>query len=280
MGNLFRRRYPAPVPPLVAIVATHLPAGRITGWTRGGYVVRETYVDALRRAGAQPVLVPALENTTAANDLLNAVNGLVLMGGGDVDPTRYGAEPHPFVTGLEPRRDEMEIDLVLGARARGVPTLAICRGMQVVNVALGGTLHQHVPDLDGVIAHTDPQDGQAVVHDIRLAAGSRVAAACRTERVQGASRHHQAIEKVADGLVPTGWSPDGLVEAVETDEREPWLVAVQWHPEDTAERDPNNQGLFDTLATRADEARAAWSDLTRRAGRARPGGRPPRRMRP
>lgn len=266
--------------PLVAIVATQLPPGRITGWTRGGYIVRDTYVDALRRAGAQPVLVPALDNRAVVAELLSSVQGLLLMGGGDIDPDRYGAEAHPFISGVEPERDAVEIDLVLGARARGTPTLAICRGIQLVNVALGGTLHQHVPDLPGAIDHTDPEDGHAIVHDIRLAPGSRVAGACGTERVHGASRHHQAVDRVADGLVPTGWSADGLIEAVETDESEPWLVAVQWHPEETAADDPANQGLFDALTARAEEARTAGGSADAIARRPPRGARPTAPPRP
>lgn len=269
------------MPPLVAVVATHLPVGRITKWSRGGHIVRESYVDALRRAGAQPVMVPALDLHTPAAEILGAVSGLLLMGGGDMLPEHYGAEAHSATGDYEPDRDRMEMELAREARLRGTPTLAICRGMQVVNVAYGGTLHQHLPDHPGLLQHVDPGAGGAVMHDVRLAPGSRVAGACGTERVYGASLHHQGIDTVGEGLVPTGWAPDGIVEAFESDERDAWLVAVQWHPEETAADDEANQRLFDALVERAEEARRNTAIVDRRARTMRSGtSRPPRRLRP
>jgi len=120
----------------------------------------------------------------------------------------------------------------------------------VVNVAHGGTLHEHVPDVEGAGVHGEPTSGDPVEHDVKLQPGSRVAAAARADVVAASSHHHQAVDRVGDGLVATGWTDDCLVEAVELD-GDGWLVAVQWHPEETAAADAAQQGLFDELVRRA-----------------------------
>jgi putative glutamine amidotransferase len=243
--------YAAAVPaPLIAIVAARLASGRVRGWRRAGFGVPEPYVLALRRAGGRALLWPPGDGV-APEELLDGFDGLLLMGGGDVDPPRYGAEPHPSVYGIERDRDDTEFALVRCAIDRGLPTLAICRGLQVLNVALGGTLTQHLPDLEHLLPHGTPVLDESVYHDINLTAGSRVAKACGTETVTGRSHHHQAVDQLGSGLVAVGWSPDGLVEALEHDTAPGWLVAVQWHPEDTAPSDPAQQGLFDTLVSQA-----------------------------
>jgi putative glutamine amidotransferase len=183
--------------------------------------------------------------------LLDGCDGLLLAGGGDIDPPRFGQEADSNVYGIERDRDETEIELVRSALERSLPTLAICRGLQVLNVALGGTLHQHLPDLPGLIPHGTPVLDESVYHDIQLTAGSRVAKACGTDVVTGRSHHHQAVDRLGDGLVVAGTSPDGLIEAIEPDTFPGWLVAVQWHPEDTAPSDPAQQGLFDALVSQA-----------------------------
>lgn len=233
--------------PLVAIPAYHLHAGRVIDWARGGYAVPEAYVAALQRAGLRAVLLPPAPGDDPA-EVLAPFDGLLLAGGGDVAPERYGAEStHPAVYGVDPERDDAELSLVPAAAALDLPIFAICRGMQVLNVAMGGTLHQHLPDLSGIDLHGHPADDASVLHDVRLASGSRLAGACGRERLRCTSHHHQGVDRLAGGLRAVGWSGDGLTEGVEgTGDR--WVVGVQWHPERTAAEDPSQQSLFDEFA--------------------------------
>ena len=234
--------------PLVAIPTYHLPAGRVVDWARGGYAVPEGYVASLDRAGVRPVLLPPTSGAPA--DLLAPFSGLLLAGGGDLEPARYGGGPaHPAVYGVDPDRDEMEIRLVRAALGAALPVVAICRGMQVLNVALGGTLHQHLPDLSGMDLHGHPTGQTSVVHDVKVAAGTRLASACGAEVLRCTSHHHQGVDRLADGLVAVAWSGDGLVEAVEPAGRaDRWVVGVQWHPEMTSADDPTQQSIFDGFA--------------------------------
>lgn len=187
------------------------------------------YADAVEAAGGLPVLLPSSD---AAFLALDRLDGLVMTGGSDVDPARYGAEPHPAVYGVDPERDRVEVGLVLGAIARDLPVLAICRGLQVLNVALGGTLIQHLePGNEDAPADSHANweiDVATLAHDATFTAGSlaaaRYGAACAVN-----SLHHQAVDRLGDGLVATGWAGDGTVEAVELPGHR--LLAVQWHPE-------------------------------------------------
>ena len=230
--------------PLVVVPAPHLGSGRVLGWSGGGYALPDRYVAALRRAGARPVLLPPLGYGPAA-EALAPFAGLLLAGGGDLEPSRYGAGPHPQVYGTDPDRDEAELDLALTAMETGLPVLAICRGLQVVNVALGGTLHQHLPEVEGLHLHGHPVTGQSVVHDVKLGSASRLAEACGCQTLRCTSHHHQAIDRLGRGLVATAWSEDGLVEGIELDSNGAWVVGVQWHPETTAAEDRSQQALFD-----------------------------------
>lgn len=234
---------------LVAIPTYHLPAGRVVDWARGGYAVPEGYVASLNRAGVRPVLLPPTSGV-GPEDLLAPFAGLLLAGGGDIDPARYGGgPPHPAVYGIDPVRDEMELGLVRAALAIGLPTFAICRGMQVLNVALGGTLHQHLPALSGMDLHGHPTAQTSVLHDVKVGSGTRLAVACGTEVLRCTSHHHQGVDHLAEGLVAVAWSGDGLVEAVEpAGQPEPWVVGVQWHPEMTSADDPAQQAVFDDFA--------------------------------
>jgi len=236
--------------PLIAIVAARLAAGRVRGWKRAGFAVPEAYVAAVRRAGGRALLIAPGDETPPA-ELLAPFDGLLLMGGGDIDPARYGAAPHPTLYGMDRGRDEVELLVARWAIEHELPTLAICRGHQVVNVALGGTLHQHLPEMEGLIPHGAPVRDESVNHDIQLTAGSRVAKATGSELVRGTSHHHQAVDRLGEGLVAVGWSHDGVIEAVELESSDGWLVAVQWHPEDTAPSDPAQQGLFEALVSAA-----------------------------
>ncbi len=236
--------------PLVAVPAYRLPPGRVTNWHVGCFAVPEPYVQAIRRAGMTPVILPETDLEAVAS-MLDMFDAVLLLGGGDVDPARYGGEAHGEVYGVDRHRDELEISLVHEAARRDLPTLAVCRGIQVVNVARGGTLHQHVPDLPGVLEHRpDASLGSTpVMHEVVVDPGSRVAEATGRTVLQCASHHHQAVDRLGDGLHVVGRSEDGVIEAVEGDDG--WLVAVQWHPELTAAEDPTQQALFDALAERA-----------------------------
>ena len=237
--------------PLIAVVGYRLPAGRVTGWSSGAYAAPDLYIDAVRRAGGRPVILPYPDDTSP-QDALSAFDGLMLLGGADVDPARYGAERHPETYGLDPARDALEFDLVCAADRAALPTLAICRGAQVVNVAFGGTLHQHLPD-GAFGAHGTPGGGAPIMHDVEVEPDSLLADAAGATRLAVSSHHHQGLARIGGGLRVTGRAPDGLVEAVEAEHG--WLIAVQWHPEDTASTDPTQQGLFDAFVLQAASAR-------------------------
>lgn len=229
--------------PLVSVVGYHLETGRVTRWRHGAYAVPDAYVDAVRRAGGLPAVIHPVDVD------LDRTDALLLIGGGDIEPARYGAPQTDAVYGVEPQRDDEETQLLRGAIDRGIPVLAICRGIQVVNVAFGGTLIVDIPSDGGYGPHGEP-GGDATLHDIELKPDSRVGTAMRATRVKASCHHHQGVDRVGDGVLATGWAGDGLVEALEL-EGEPWVVAVQWHPEDTAASDPAQQGLFDALVAQA-----------------------------
>lgn len=237
--------------PLVAIPAGRVEAGRIEGWGPDAYAVAEPYVSALRRAGVRPVILAGPESDPP-EDVLAPFAGLVLAGGGDLDPGLYSSCHDERVYGVDGDRDALELALARSALDRGLPTLAICRGMQVVNVVRGGSLHQHLPEPLGRGTHGDPTSGVLVTHGVEVAAHSRLAAAIDAHRlVACTSVHHQGVDRLGDGLRAVGWSDDGLVEALEPTDEAGWLTAVQWHPEITAADDPAQQALFDAFAQEA-----------------------------
>ena len=239
------------VTPLVAVPAYHLRPGRVSGWQDSAAAVPTAYTAALRRAGLRPAILDA-PDPGPAEEVLIPFAGLVLLGGGDVAPLHYHQQPHPEVYGVEADRDALELDLARQAVALGLPLLAICRGAQVLNVALGGTLVQHLSDLPGTAAHgRQTTDDPPAVHKVRVEPGCRLAAALAGAEVLAdcVSIHHQAADRVAAGLVVTGRSPDGVIEAMETPPGPGWVLAVQWHPERTAQSDPCQQAIFDAFAS-------------------------------
>ncbi|HET7430339.1 MAG TPA: gamma-glutamyl-gamma-aminobutyrate hydrolase family protein [Nocardioides sp.] len=211
--------------------------------------VRGAVLETLVAAGASLRLVPALGHPLD-DAFYDAVDGLVLPGGPDPHPSRWGEPVHPATTIDEPR-DELEYALLAGCLERGVPVLGVCRGLQVVNVALGGTLVQDLPP--GPVDHRGTGDRTVLAHELTLLAGSRMAAISGTTRLGANTAHHQAIGRLGEGLVASGWAEDGCVEAIEwaTDDR--WLVAVQYHPEDLHPADPAHGRLFTEFL---DQARA------------------------
>jgi putative glutamine amidotransferase len=215
---------------------------------RGRYTLPSEYVAAVRRAQAVPVLIPPVPEL--AQRYLELVDGMILAGGGDMDPAHYGGEAHEALYGIDAQRDALELALARRIVERRQPALAICRGMQVLNVALGGTLIEHLPAVVGedVLHRKPPREPTA--HAVKVKAGSRLAAIAGTTEFAPMSWHHQAIRATAPGLEVVATAPDGTIEAVEL-AGHPWLIAVQWHPELTAERDPVQQRLFDALVAAA-----------------------------
>jgi len=245
--------------PLVAVPAyPRLAPDRVEGWHHGGLGVPLRYVDALHAAGArEAVFEPTPLDDAAADELLGRFDGLLLLGGGDLDPATYGQAPAATVYGVDAARDAAETALARAARRRGLPCLAICRGHQVVNVAAGGTLHQHITAAPGLGDHGRPGTrGGAALQSVAVTPGTRLAAALGTTSVVGSCHHHQAVDRVGDGLVVGARAADGVVEALEpADPAAPWLVSVQWHPEDTAaDDDPAgraNAALFSAFVAEA-----------------------------
>ena len=245
--------------PLVAVVAYHLANDRVARWPEGGYGVPAPYLDGLRRAGARTaILAPGEEGDPA--ELLAPFDGLLLVGGGDLDPALYGAEPdtaHNY--GVEPDRDTFEIALLHAADRMHLPTLCICRGMQVMNVAFGGTLHQHLPGMPGLIEHGVPLKDTRAMHDVTPVPRTLLSAVTKSGPLACSSHHHQGIDVVGEGLVVAGHSPDGLIEAIQLPVPDPdlvtadssWMLGVQWHPEETAAEDPAQQSLFGALSNLA-----------------------------
>jgi putative glutamine amidotransferase len=240
--------------PLIAVPAYPVKAGRVQGWEKPGVAAPAPYVEALQRAGAlEAILMPVGIDDADAGEILDRFDGLLLLGGGDLHPDEYGQERRETVYGVVPHRDRFEIALARAAVDRGLPTLAICRGHQVLNVALGGALDQHISDRAGVLAHGKPGvPGGSSVHDVDLDPGSRLAEAMEVTHASVSSHHHQAVDRTGDGLRVTARAPDGVVEGIELD-GDPWIAGAQWHPEDTAADDPAQQRLFDTFVRHATE---------------------------
>lgn len=214
------------------------------------------YLNCILRAGGEPVVIsPQQIDLADAESLIGRFDGLVLMGGADVNPVLYGQQAGPHIYGVLPEQDSFETALFRAALSIDLPVLAVCRGMQLANVALGGTLVQHLGDLPNAADLVDhaptgfPVGAEFVLHEIELNEGSLIAQSMGTCRIQGASFHHQGIGELAPGLQVVGRSSDGLLEAVE--HLDHWLIGVQWHPEDTAVDDPVQQGLYDAFVQRA-----------------------------
>jgi len=199
-------------------------------WNEPADLLSASYADSVVAAGAVAMLLPPAQpdSEDAANAVLDGLAGLLIAGGADVDPARYGAGRDPATGPARPDRDSWELVLTRLALQRRMPVLAICRGMQVLNVALGGTLVQHLPDKVGTLLHC-PRPGKHGRHQVRLQPGSLIYAAFGAQ-AEVATYHHQGIDRLGAGLIETGWAEDGVIEAVELPEGE-WVVGVQWHPE-------------------------------------------------
>ncbi|GAB3957936.1 gamma-glutamyl-gamma-aminobutyrate hydrolase [Actinoallomurus acanthiterrae] len=211
--------------PVVGITAYVEPA-RFTVWDVTATLLPHAYVEHVVRAGGQPVLLPPAGDPSSLVDRLDA---LIIAGGGDLNPARYDADAHERTSHVRDFRDDAEFGLVRAAIERRLPVLGICRGLQVLNVALGGSLHQHVPDVVGDGRHC-PAAGVYGRFPVKIGSGTRLAATFADERITVAHYHHQAIDRLGTGLIPTAWADDGLVEAAELTGY-PFGIGVQWHPE-------------------------------------------------
>lgn len=214
--------------PVVGITAYEEQA-RWNQWDERAVVLHVAYVRSVERAGGVPVLIPVQDLAPEdATSLVERLDALVLTGGPDVDPARYGAEPHPETSSPRAERDALE-DSLLRAAAGRRPTLGICRGMQLLNVARGGTLNQHLPDVLGHTGHS-PAPGEVGAHAVVVEPGTLLRSVLGAETAEVRSHHHQGIEQLGSGLKVSAVASDGTIEAVE-DPSAPFLLAVLWHPE-------------------------------------------------
>lgn len=218
--------------------------------------VNAAYVNAVQQAGGVAVLLAPQHDVSARAELLKLLDGVLLTGGDDVDPARFGEPRHPATGDVSPARDELEIELCHRALEQGRPLLAICRGLQVLNVALGGSLHQDIPSAPGSPFDHSQKELQQTrrdqpVHHVKVQEGSRLAKILGTLEVDVNSFHHQALNVLGRGLTPVAWSPDGIVEGAEMQDGGRFVVGVQWHPEELVGHDPAARNLFAALVQTA-----------------------------
>ena len=217
--------------------------------------LNNAYVAALESAGIVPVVVPPLASEESVNAILDRVDGLVLSGGEDVEPSLYGQPRSAECHASNLSRDRTEIALVRAARDRRIPVLAICRGPQLLNVALGGTLIQDIPaEVPNALGHEAREDRAARVHEVIIDEGSLIADAIGATQITVNSLHHQSVRDVAPGLKVTARAPDGIIEGLESESDDWWVMAVQWHPEEMNDSpEPWDRGLFRAFADRLTE---------------------------
>jgi putative glutamine amidotransferase len=246
-----------PMRPLIGVTTSEVRAAeKVHQVPEGEPRVREmalglTYMRAVEAAGGLPMVIPPMDEE-AIEPLLDRLDGICLSGGPDLDPQNYGADPHAELGPTEPDLDRFELAVAHRADARGMPILAICRGTQALNVVRGGVLHQHLPEVSAEIPHRQQTPGTETSHPVRVTRGSRLAAALGYERelevaddLDVNSFHHQAIDRLGEGLEVTARAPDGTIEAVEDPRRE-FVIGVQWHAETLVHR-PYEATLFQSF---------------------------------
>ena len=236
------------MPPLIGVTTSEVRRGELATLRRHGEPPQHemalglTYMRAIELAGGVPVVLPPL-GPGSMSTLLARLDGICLSGGPDLDPAGYGARAHEQLGPTEPSLDRFELELARAADAAGLPLLGVCRGAQALNVARGGTLHQHVE------GHRQTELATQPVHGVRIAPRSRASRVLRTRATQVNSFHHQAVDELGAGLVASAWAPDGTVEAIE-DRKHPFLLGVQWHAE-TLVQHPGQLALFQALVAAA-----------------------------
>ena len=241
--------------PVIGIATQTLPA--VAGERQACWLMGRSYVEELRKVGALPWLIPLVpHDPDTLTAIFDRLDGVFVTGGVDVDPSHYGEAKTPLCGATDPDRDAVEIALLKHATERGLPVLAVCRGLQILNVAFGGTLYQDVAaQVPAALKHDyfpTPQQPsrQFLAHDVTVKAGSRLGHILGDGVVPVNSMHHQAIKDLAPNLTPTAYAPDGIIEGVEGAGGS-YLVAVQWHPEELTESQPGMARLFTTFASAA-----------------------------
>ncbi len=215
------------------------------------------YLEAIQVAGGVPVIMPPQLDRAGFKQLMAQVQGLVLTGGGDVDPARYGEPRHEKTDAVSEERDQLEVGAVEIALETGLPVLAICRGMQVLNVALGGSLHQDIPsELATGINHAQtsgdaPHERSDATHGVTVEEGSLLAEVLGASALDVNSMHHQSVNRIGRGLRPVAWAADGVVEGLDLEDRGRFVVAVQWHPEELVTRHEHARRLFEAVVREA-----------------------------
>ncbi len=232
--------------PLVGLTADFSESEKGRPYRR--HELRAAYADAVAEAGGLPVLLAQLDDTALAGEILERLSALVLTGGDfDIPPAQYGEEPAPGLGPLKPERTSFERAALAAAEKRHLPVLGICGGMQLMNVARGGKLYQHLPaELHGTLAHEQAEDRRQPSHAVVVAPGTKLAQLLPSGEIQVNSSHHQGIRTLGRGLVASASSPDGLIEALEDPTARFW-IGVQWHPELLTRSVPAQRGLFAAL---------------------------------
>ncbi len=241
--------------PVIGIPADYAPAPDTT-ISHPRWLLNATYVNAVADAGGLPLILPVLPND--AEQLMGMLDGVILSGGGDIHPDRFGRPLHPLTDGISHERDDLELRVFAAAREQSLPILGICRGLQLINVAMGGTLIQDIPDeRPWSSQHRQHLDGLArddVSHPVDLLPGSQLARIYGETRIMTNSYHHQAVDDLAEGLIITGRAEDGTVESFEI-AGDPFLVAVQWHPETLYRRHTEHTRIFGAFVEAARRSR-------------------------
>ena len=245
------------MPPIIGITATlKEDADAVAERPLGKFVRGDLdYGEGVAGAGGAPVVLPPTGDEGTAEAVIHSLDGLLLSGGSDLDPGYYGEEPVPELGVTLPERDAFEMALVRLALRRGMPVFGICRGMQVLIVALGGTLYQDLPSQWGrdVLKHRQDTPKWQPTHEVSVRDGSYIAEIMGREVVKVNSYHHQGVRVLAEGLVATGYSPDGVIEAVEAEDlSERWLLGVQWHAEAMRGAGPQQESLFEAHVSAAE----------------------------
>ncbi|HEX6079146.1 MAG TPA: gamma-glutamyl-gamma-aminobutyrate hydrolase family protein [Methylomirabilota bacterium] len=214
--------------------------------------VNSAYLHAVQQAGGVPVALPPQLSSASMRQLAGDLQGLLLTGGGDMDPALFGETPHATLYDVAPSRDTLETSVLHVALDRGLPVLAVCRGLQVLNVALGDSLHQDVGTDPGTqMAHSQKEPRDQPTHKVKLTPGCRLAATLGADELEVNSMHHQAIKRLGRGLTAVAWAPDQIVEGAEIGDPSRFVLGVQWHPEELVGHSEPARRLFAALVAAA-----------------------------